>query len=140
MEGLRTKRAQREYAEVTNDQPVTFPQKVSTKVADIYGSWGFVLLQSSVFLVWVIWNAIDDLPHWDEPPFILLNLILPFIAAYTGTILQMASNRQEASDRRLFEHEYATALHLREELDALRRKQDLIVKILQERSEKNARD
>ena len=140
MEGLRTKKAQREYMEVTNDQPVTIPQKISTKIAGIYGSWGFVLLQTSVFLVWVICNAIEDLPHWDEPPFILLNLILSFIAAYTGTILQMASNRQEASDRKLFEHEYATALHLREELDALRKKQDVILKLLQERNDKHAWD
>jgi uncharacterized membrane protein len=42
----------------------------------------------------------------------------------------MASNRQETSDRKLFEHEYATALHLKEEIAIIRKNQTAIMKTL----------
>jgi uncharacterized membrane protein len=37
--------------------------------------------------------------HWDPYPFILLNLMLSFQAAYSGPVIMMSQNRQAAKDR-----------------------------------------
>lgn len=39
-------------------------------------------------------------------PFILLNLVLSFQAAYTGPVVMMSQNRQAAKDRDEAEHDY----------------------------------
>lgn len=41
---------------------------------------------------------------FDKPPFILLNLMLSFQAAYTGPILLIAANRSAERDRLTLEH------------------------------------
>ena len=38
--------------------------------------------------------------HWDPYPFILLNLVLSFQAAYTGPIVMMSQNRASEIDRK----------------------------------------
>jgi len=86
------------------DKPIG--ERLSDKVAKVYGSWKFILTVSSVFLLWIIWNSVQFLPHFDPFPFILLNLFLSFIAGYTGSFLQMSANRQAARDRDIFEHNY----------------------------------
>ena len=43
---------------------------------------------------------------FDPYPFILLNLILSFQAAYTGPVVMMSQNRQAAKDRDEAEHDY----------------------------------
>lgn len=80
--------------------------RISDKVAKIYGSWKFILTISSIFILWITWNSVSFLPHFDGFPFILLNLFLSFIAGYTGSFLQMSSNRQAARDRAIFEQNY----------------------------------
>lgn len=68
-------------------------------VASKLGSWAFILIQSTLLLAWVILNTIAWLTHWDEYPFILMNLILSMQAAMTAPIIMMSQNRQAAKDR-----------------------------------------
>src|SRR5215213_5397291 len=49
--------------------------------------------------VWIAANAWAWLSRWDPYPFILLNLVLSFQAAYTAPIIMMSQNRQAATDR-----------------------------------------
>jgi uncharacterized membrane protein len=44
--------------------------------------------------------------HWDPYPFILLNLMLSFQAAYAAPIIMMSQNRQAAIDRIEAKHDY----------------------------------
>ena len=46
-----------------------------------------------------MWNCIPSLPHWDEYPFIFLNLALSFQAAYAAPIIMMSQNRSSDKDR-----------------------------------------
>ena len=73
--------------------------------------------------------------RWDPFPFILLNLMLSFQAAYTGPVLLMAANRQSEIDRRrairnleLEEDDHARLLalvtHLDRQFDALHKRLD----------------
>lgn len=105
--------------------------RISDKVAGIYGSWKFILTISSIFILWITWNSVSFLPHFDGFPFILLNLFLSFIAGYTGSFLQMSANRQAARDRAIFEHNYKISKLNVAENQNLQKEIDEIKKMLQ---------
>jgi uncharacterized membrane protein len=75
--------------------------KISDKVAQFGGSWKFIIIFSSFLVLWMILNtlALTKAIHFDEPPFILLNLILSFIAAFQAPLIMMSQNRQAARDK-----------------------------------------
>lgn len=75
-------------------------------MARVIGSWRFLIIQSALLAAWIIFNTYAlFLEHWDPAPFILLNLMLSFQAAYTGPVLLIAANRSAERDRLLMEHE-----------------------------------
>ena len=87
---------------------ISFGQKAADVVAKIVGSWAFIVFQSVVLTVWMVANIFLAYQYeanpayfnaWDPYPFILLNLLLSFEAAYTGPIIMMSQNRQAAKDR-----------------------------------------
>jgi uncharacterized membrane protein len=73
------------------DQP-TFGQRLAEKVAAGVGSWTFLLIQSGFLLLWLIYNTLVFTRHFDSFPYILLNLLLSFQAAFTGPVLLIAAN------------------------------------------------
>jgi len=78
---------------------MTKSERIADKLAAIIGSWKFIITQSIVLFAWIVSNVMGWV-NWDEYPFILLNLLLSFQAAYTGPVLLMSANRQSAVDRR----------------------------------------
>jgi uncharacterized membrane protein len=96
------------------------------RIADLFtswiGSWTFLITQSVLLLIWMALNLIGWWRHWDPYPFILLNLVLSFQAAYATPIIMMSQNRQALiSERRnrldlqinlLAEQENTEQLHL----------------------------
>jgi uncharacterized membrane protein len=58
------------------------------------GSWAFLASQTVFLFLWIILNVTAWMNHWDPYPFILLNLVLSFQAAYTAPILMISQNRQ----------------------------------------------
>ena len=90
-------------------------QRLADKVATAVGSWPFIIIQSVMLVLWMTLNvylAIQFSHHragadaWDPYPFILLNLVLSFQAAYTGPVVMMSQNRQSAKDRLTAERDY----------------------------------
>jgi uncharacterized membrane protein len=73
----------------------TFGERVADNVASFGGSWYFILSFTAVLVVWIILNtlAFFNFLAWDEPPFILLNLVLSFIAAFQAPFIMMSQNR-----------------------------------------------
>ena len=63
------------------------------------GSWNFIIIQSCILAFWVVWNVVAPFFHWDEYPFIFLNLALSFQAAYAAPIIMMSQNRASDKDR-----------------------------------------
>jgi uncharacterized membrane protein len=100
----------------------TLGERVADGVAASVGSWPFIIVQSILLAVWIIANGLL-IGDWlggrpfDPYPFILLNLVLSFQAAYTGPVVMMSQNRQTAKDRDEAEHDYDVN---REALDRLR--------------------
>lgn len=101
----------------------TVGERIADRVAARVGSWPFIIVQSSLLALWIIGNAflirdwLNGKP-FDPYPFILLNLMLSFQAAYTGPFVLMSQNRQAARDRDEAEHDYGVN---REALEILRR-------------------
>ncbi|MFN3401935.1 MAG: DUF1003 domain-containing protein, partial [Ferrovibrio sp.] len=71
--------------------PLELPRSLGAKIADAVanavGSWYFILIQSALLVAWLIGNAIAGAQAWDPYPFILLNLLLSFQAAYTAPVI-----------------------------------------------------
>jgi uncharacterized membrane protein len=97
-------------------------ERIADLVTTWIGSWTFLITQSVLLLIWMILNLIGWWRHWDPYPFVLLNLVLSFQAAYATPIIMMSQNRQALiSDRRnrldlqinlLAEQENTEQLHL----------------------------
>ena len=74
-------------------------ERIADTVTATVGSWRFILIQSFLLGVWIVLNIISWIKHWDEYPFILLNLALSFQAAYATPFILMSQNRQSEVDR-----------------------------------------
>jgi uncharacterized membrane protein len=92
--------------ETTAGETLTFGQRLADRVTNRIGSWPFITVQSFILLVWIAVNTIAWRQHWDPYPFILLNLVLSFQAAYAAPIIMMSQNRQNAKDREKAEADY----------------------------------
>ena len=88
----------RNVNEVEEEQ-MTLGQRVADKVADTIGSWRFIIIQSLLIVLWITLNVVAWVEHWDPYPFILMNVMLSFQAAYAGPVIMMSQNRQSAKDR-----------------------------------------
>lgn len=94
------------------------------KVADIVGSWKFIVAQSAILVIWIILNVTAWIAHWDPYPFILLNLVLSFQAAFTAPVILMSHNRQTAVDRHKAQLDYDVNLQAELDIEALHEKID----------------
>jgi uncharacterized membrane protein len=84
----------------------TIGERISDKVAEVMGSWKFIIIQSTILAFWVVLNVTAYIYHWDPYPFILLNLALSFQAAYAAPIIMMSQNRQSEKDRMQSKNDY----------------------------------
>ena len=106
------------------EQRMTLGQRVADKVADTIGSWPFIITQTIILIVWIILNVIAWINHWDPYPFILLNLMLSFQAAYSGPVIMMSQNRQAAKDRLAAEIDHQVNTKAELEINNLMRRLD----------------
>lgn len=100
--------------------------RISDKVAAAVGSWRFIIIQTMLLFIWIVLNVIAYIAHWDPYPFILLNLILSFQAAYTAPVIMMSQNRQADIDRQHAEHDYRVNVKAELEIELLHHKIDLL--------------
>ncbi|MEL7569950.1 MAG: DUF1003 domain-containing protein [Eubacteriaceae bacterium] len=89
-----------------NEVKLTLGQRVADKMADVAGSWGFIISFCAVLIFWIILNIVILSRPFDAYPFILLNLVLSMLAAIQAPIIMMSQNRQETKDRQRAENDY----------------------------------
>ena len=106
------------------EERLTFGQRVADKVADTIGSWPFIIIQSLILAVWIVLNITAWIKRWDPYPFILLNLMLSFQAAYAGPVIMMSQNRQSAKDRLAAEIDHQVNTKAELEINNLMRRMD----------------
>jgi len=80
-------------------EPMTLGQRLADSVAASIGSWPFLIGQALFLFAWIVVNTAHLVaPHFDPPPYMGLNLMLSFQAAFTGPVLLIAANRAAAKD------------------------------------------
>jgi uncharacterized membrane protein len=122
----------------------TLGERVADGVAAGVGSWPFIITQTLLLAAWILANGLL-ITDWlggkpfDPYPFILLNLVLSFQAAYTGPVVMMSQNRQAAKDRDEAEHDYAVNQKTFERLQQLERTNAEMYELLQRLAERTLR-
>ncbi len=105
-------------------------QRVADQVAALVGSWPFIIVQSVLLFGWIALNVYlivylrthpGAWKAWDPYPFILLNLVLSFQAAYTGPVVMMSQNRQAQKDRLVSENDFEINRKAEEEIEVVMR-------------------
>jgi uncharacterized membrane protein len=113
---------------------LTAGQRIADGFAATMGSWRFIIVQSILFAGWVTLNVLAWVRQCDPYPFILLNLVLSFQAAYAAPIIMMSQNRQALKDRLAAEHDFQVNLKAEDEVRAilhhLEYQDELILQIL----------
>lgn len=107
---------------------LSFGQKVADLVALVVGSWTFIIIQTFLLVAWMALNVYlavlehnhpGSLRAWDAYPFILLNLVLSFQAAYTGPVVMMSQNRQNEKDRLTAQNDFDVDTVAEEEIKVI---------------------
>lgn len=105
---------------------LTTGQKTSDVIAKTVGSWKFIIIQSVCIIVWIIYNSINHDSTWDPYPFILLNLMLSFQAAYTAPAIMMSQNRISEIDRQQANNDFEVNVKAELEIELLHQKIDMM--------------
>ncbi len=95
--------------------PESLADRAADRVASIVGSWKFLIGLVSLLICYMgfnVWMLLDN--AFDPYPFILLNLVLSFQAAFTAPIILMAHNRAASKDRRADRKAHRTIYHIEE--------------------------
>ncbi|MBR0651727.1 DUF1003 domain-containing protein [Roseomonas terrae] len=106
--------------------PISLGERLADVVAATVGSWRFILVQSGLLGAWIAGNAVAGHSAWDPYPFILLNLMLSFQAAYTAPIIMMSQNRSADLDRDRASADYQVNVRAEAEIALLHEKVDLL--------------
>ncbi|MEI7514968.1 MAG: DUF1003 domain-containing protein [Betaproteobacteria bacterium] len=106
--------------------PLTRGQRLADGVAATIGSWRFIVIQSTAIVLWITGNVLVGANSWDPYPFILLNLLLSFQAAYTAPAIMMSQNRQSELDRRHAQTDYEINVKAELEIELLHEKIDIL--------------
>jgi uncharacterized membrane protein len=108
------------------NKTLTTGQKISDAVAMTVGSWKFIIIQSICILAWVAYNSVNNANAWDPYPFILLNLMLSFQAAYTAPAIMMSQNRLSEMDRQQANNDFEVNVKAELEIELLHQKIDMM--------------
>ena len=123
------------------NQNLTLGDKIADKVAEIAGSWPFIICFSLFLLGWVIFNGVLLMDKAIDPyPFILLNLVLSCIAALQAPIIMMSQNRQAKKDSLRNQNDYQVDLKseliledLHDDIKKLINNQEKLIKYIEEK-------
>ena len=102
------------------EENLTWGQRLADKVADLNGSWAFILMLMGLTAVWTIVNIPSiaetiglyskdehgQVTGWDPFPYILYNLVLAILVALQGPLIVMSQNRQSTKDRATAETDF----------------------------------
>jgi uncharacterized membrane protein len=118
----------------TQDDKLTFGQRMADLVAAFGGSWQFILLFGSILLLWTFFNGWLllhlHIKPFDPYPYIFLNLLLSMLAAVQAPLIMMSQNRQAEKDRLRAIDDFAINTKAEEEVAALHGKIDAITQEL----------
>jgi CRP/FNR family transcriptional regulator, cyclic AMP receptor protein len=106
------------------EENLTWGQRLADKVAELNGSWAFILALLALTVGWCVVNMPiiaervglsargDDgkMIGFDPYPYILYNLVLAILVSLQGPLIVMSQNRQSAKDRAQAETDFRVNL------------------------------
>jgi uncharacterized membrane protein len=69
------------------------------RVARFFGTPQYILTQTLLVIIWIVFNGFEIFVHFDKYPFILLNLAFSTQAAYAAPLILLAQTRQADRDK-----------------------------------------
>ena len=85
---------------------VKLGERAADRLAEVVGSWKFVITQAAFLSAWFTLNSVAWFFHWDEYPSVLANLFMSAEAAFTGPIIMMSQNRSAEADRKILHQDF----------------------------------
>jgi CRP/FNR family cyclic AMP-dependent transcriptional regulator len=103
------------------EESLSWGQRLADKVAELNGSWAFILALLGLTVLWCAVNtpllarplglAGADAPGGFDPfPYVLYNLVLAILVSLQGPLIVMSQNRQSAKDRAQAETDFRVNL------------------------------
>ena len=91
---------------------------LADKMAQVAGSWGFIIAFVCVLLAWISLNTYILLTAkpFDPYPFMALNLVLSCLAAIQAPVIMMSQNRQAVHDRLQDTQDFETNVKAEQEI------------------------
>jgi CRP/FNR family cyclic AMP-dependent transcriptional regulator len=90
---------------------LSWADQLADKVAELNGSWTFIIFLVLATLGWCAINLPGVLPQaFDAYPFVFFNLILAILVALQGPLIVMSQNRQAVKDRAQAETDFRVNL------------------------------
>jgi CRP/FNR family transcriptional regulator, cyclic AMP receptor protein len=91
------------------EENLTWGQRLADKVAELNGSWAFILFLIALTFVWAAFNRWLHDP-FDAYPYQFYNLALAILVALQGPLIVMSQNRQSMKDRATAETDFRVNL------------------------------
>jgi uncharacterized membrane protein len=132
-----------------HEEAKTFGDQLADRLAQVAGSWGFIIGFIVVLLAWIALNTymLITAKPFDPYPFMALNLVLSCLAAIQAPVIMMSQNRQADHDRIQDTQDYETNVKAEQEienvfqqLDAHRKEDTAQLMALQEQQMKLLQD
>jgi uncharacterized membrane protein len=95
--------------------------RFSEAIARFLGTGRFLAGQTILVAIWILFNTVGLIHHWDPYPFILLNLAFSTQAAYAAPLILLAQNRQDERDRLSIERDREVASRTQADTEFLAR-------------------
>ncbi|HEX4450693.1 MAG TPA: DUF1003 domain-containing protein [Kofleriaceae bacterium] len=115
------------------DSKLTWAQKLADRVAELNGSWTFILILFGLTFAWMLVNLEAIGKQFDPYPYVFFNLLLAILVALQGPLIVMSQNRSAEKDRAQAETDFA--VNLKNEVNI----ETLLRELGEMRSETNAR-
>lgn len=104
------------------DKNLSWSERLADKVAELNGSWAFILFLLLLTAVWCSINVLNVLPKPLDPyPFQFFNLALAILVGLQGPLIVMSQNRQSLKDRARAETDYKVNLKNEVNIETLMR-------------------
>ena len=95
--------------------------RVAERIARFFGTPQYLVGQSLIVVLWIVFNSVALFTHPDPFPYILLNLGFSLQAAYAAPLILLAQNRQDDRDRASIERDREVASRTQADTEFLAR-------------------
>ena len=93
------------------DKNLTWKDRLADKVAELNGSWTFILGLLCLTGIWMVMNKAQLVAApFDPYPYVFFNLLLAILVALQGPLIVMSQNRQTQKDRATAETDFKVNL------------------------------